>query len=132
MACNSASCSRTVALVAPTQEKCDAAGTPSAKISLTAAKVPSCVEPPAPKVTEQNSGLCAYSAARVARSLAAPSGVLGGKNSKLIGSVFVITRLSIFALLVALLGSVFLFALFAARRAGLARMRGFAVFVHGV
>ena len=83
-------------------------------------------------MTEQNSGLCAYSAARVARSLAAPSGVLGGKNSKLIGSIFVITRLSIFALLVALLGSIFLFAFFATRWSGLARMRGFAVFVHRV
>jgi len=64
--------------------------------------------------------------------LAAPSGVLGGKNSKLIGIVLVITRLSIFALLVALFGSVFLFALFAAGRPGLARMRGFTVFVHRV
>jgi len=38
------------------QEKCEAAATPSFKIACTVAKVPACVEPPAPKVTEQNSG----------------------------------------------------------------------------
>jgi hypothetical protein len=79
-----------VALVAPTQEKCDAASTPSAKISLTVLNVPACVEPPAPKVTEQNSGFNAYKAWRTTRSLSKPSVVLGGKNSKLIGKLVVI------------------------------------------
>ena len=40
-------------------EKWLAAATPSARMSLTVPKVPSWVEPPAPKVTEQNSGRCA-------------------------------------------------------------------------
>src|SRR5450830_329664 len=87
MACKVARCWRTAALVAPTHERWLAAATPSPRISLTVPKVPSCVEPPAPKVTEQNSGWCAYSARRVRRSLSAPSGVLGGKNSKLTGTV---------------------------------------------
>ena len=69
------------------QEKWLAACWPSARISLTVPKVPSCVEPPAPNVTEQNSGDLAYSAWRTVRSLSAPSGVLGGKNSKLMGKV---------------------------------------------
>src|SRR5665647_1902862 len=71
MACRVARCWRIAAWVAPTHERWLAAATPSPRISLTAPKVPSCVEPPAPKVTEQNSGLCAYSAWRVARSLSA-------------------------------------------------------------
>src|SRR3990167_4072445 len=85
MALSVASCARTVSLVAPMHEKCDAALTPSARISRTAPKVPSCVEPPAPKVTEQNSGWSAYSCWRTPRSFSAPSGVLGGKNSRLRG-----------------------------------------------
>ena len=47
------------------------------------ASVPSRVEPPAPNVTEQNAGFSCASCARAARSFATPSGVLGGKNSKL-------------------------------------------------
>ena len=43
-----ASWARTLSRVAPMHEKCDAASTPSARISRTAVKVPSCVEPPAP------------------------------------------------------------------------------------
>ena len=39
---------RTEARVAPMQEKCEAALWPSSRMSRTAAKVPSCVEPPAP------------------------------------------------------------------------------------
>jgi hypothetical protein len=64
-------------------DRCGTPRRPSAMISRTACSVPSCVEPPAPKVTEQNSGLSAYSCWRTARSLSAPSGVLGGKNSRL-------------------------------------------------
>ena len=56
---STASCSRVLARVAPMQEKCDAASTPSARISATVPKVPSCVDPPAPYVTEQYSGLSA-------------------------------------------------------------------------
>src|SRR6476661_6509597 len=71
----------------PMHDRCGAAGVPSPMISRTVASVPSCVEPPAPKVTEQNSGCSAYSFCRAARSLSAPSAVLGGKNSRLIGTV---------------------------------------------
>ena len=46
--------------VCPMHDRCGAAGMPSARISRTAASVPSCVEPPAPKVTEQNPGFFAY------------------------------------------------------------------------
>jgi hypothetical protein len=42
------------------------------------------VEPPAPKVTEKNSGLSVASRLRVAASFSTPSLVCGGKNSKLI------------------------------------------------
>src|SRR5258707_1627868 len=52
-------------------------------ISLTVDSVPSCVEPPAPKVTENKCGLSAPSCLRTSRSLAAPSGVFGGNSSKL-------------------------------------------------
>ena len=48
MAFSSASCARTPSLVAPMHEKCEAALTPSARISRTVPKVPACVEPPAP------------------------------------------------------------------------------------
>jgi len=48
MALSWANSSRTDSRVAPMHEKCEAAGTPSARISRTVPKVPSCVEPPAP------------------------------------------------------------------------------------
>jgi hypothetical protein len=41
------------------------------------------VDPPAPKVTEKNFGLSCASCLRVARNFSTPSGVCGGKNSKL-------------------------------------------------
>jgi hypothetical protein len=44
-------------------------------------KVRSWVVPPAPKVTEKNSGLSTASFWRTTRSLSAPSAVWGGKNS---------------------------------------------------
>jgi hypothetical protein len=47
------------------------------------------VEPPAPKVTEKNSGLSNDNCFRVAVSFSMPSGVCGGKNSKLIKLEFV-------------------------------------------
>ena len=56
---------------------------PAARISSTVESVPSCVEPPAPKVTEKNAGLNCASCLTVARNFSAPSGVFGGKNSKL-------------------------------------------------
>ena len=56
---------------------------PSARISSTVASVPSRVEPPAPNVTEQNAGFSCASCARAARSFVTPSGVRGGKNSRL-------------------------------------------------
>jgi hypothetical protein len=55
-ALNCASCSRTEALLAPMQEKCGAASKPSDRMARTVWMVPSCVEPPAPYVTEQYSG----------------------------------------------------------------------------
>ena len=67
----------------PTQEMCGAASMPSARNSSTVASVPSRVEPPAPKVTEQNAGFNCASCRRVARSFSMPSGVRGGKNSRL-------------------------------------------------
>jgi hypothetical protein len=54
-----------------------------ALISRTVDKVPSWVVPPAPNVTEKNSGLRSDSSSRVARSFCAPSSVFAGKNSKL-------------------------------------------------
>jgi bacterioferritin-associated ferredoxin len=62
---------------------CGAAGTPSARISSTVSSVPSRVEPPAPNVTEQNAGSSCASCRRAARSFSTPSGVRGGKNSRL-------------------------------------------------
>src|ERR1019366_3196183 len=52
-------------------------------MSSTVPSVRSRVEPPAPKVTEKNFGLSCASCWGVARSFSCPSGVLGGKNSKL-------------------------------------------------
>ena len=65
------------------QEMCGATGRPSAWIAITVFQVPSLVEPPAPNVTEKNAGSSAARRDRTARSLSSPSGVLGGKNSKL-------------------------------------------------
>ncbi len=64
-------------------EMCGATGRPSRCISITVFQVPSLVEPPAPKVTEKKAGSARASCARTARSLPAPSSLLGGKNSKL-------------------------------------------------
>src|SRR5450756_1902815 len=52
--------------------------------------VRSCVEPPAPNVTEKNSGLSGASCLRVAASFSTPSGVCGGKNSKLKSGLFML------------------------------------------
>src|SRR4051812_17001287 len=65
-------------------ERCGAASCPAARISSTVSSVPSRVEPPAPKVQEKNRGLSAASSCQAARSFAFPSGVFGGKNSKLL------------------------------------------------
>src|SRR5262245_1661403 len=65
------------------QERWGAASNPAARISVTVSRVPSRVEPPAPKVTEKNFGFSCPSCFHVSRSLSLPSGVLGGKNSKL-------------------------------------------------
>src|ERR1035437_4932459 len=78
-----ASCSRTLTRVALMHDRCDAAFTPSARISRTVLKVPSCVEPPAPKVTEQNSGFKVYNCWRTRRSFSTPWGVLGEKTPTL-------------------------------------------------
>src|SRR3954470_3048427 len=66
------------------QDRCGAASWPAARISSTVSSVPSRVEPPAPKVQEKNRGLSAASSRQAARSFAFPTGVLGGKNSKLL------------------------------------------------
>ena len=66
-----------------THDRCGAASWPEARISSTVSSVPCCVEPPAPKVTEKKRGFNCASCCQVARSLALPSGVFGGKNSKL-------------------------------------------------
>src|SRR6185295_13556634 len=65
-------------------EMCGAASWPAARISSTVSSVPSRVEPPAPKVQEKKRGLSVASSCHAARSFALPSGVLGGKNSKLL------------------------------------------------
>ena len=71
------------------QDRCGAALPPSFWISSTVSSVRSRVEPPAPKVTEKNLGLSWASCLQVARSLSMPSGVFGGKNSKLnVGGYF--------------------------------------------
>src|SRR4051812_50104327 len=64
-------------------ERCGAASWPAARISSTVSSVPSRVEPPAPKVQEKNRGLSLASSCQAARSFSFPSGVFGGKNSKL-------------------------------------------------
>jgi hypothetical protein len=69
--------------VLPMHDRCGARCMPSARISSTVASVPSRVEPPAPKVTEQNAGFNAAKSRRAARSFATPSSVFGGKNSRL-------------------------------------------------
>ena len=58
-------------------------------ISTTVSKVRPRVEPPAPKVTEKNSGFSFASSRLVCSSFAMPSAVLGGKNSKLYTGVLV-------------------------------------------
>src|ERR1700693_3280285 len=65
------------------QEICGAASDPSDLSSSTLSRVPSRVEPPAPKVTEKNAGLNCASCLRAMRSFSIPAGVFGGKNSKL-------------------------------------------------
>ena len=55
----------------------------SARTSWTVSKVSVRVLPPAPNVTEKNFGTKAASLVRVEASLATPSAVRGGKNSKL-------------------------------------------------
>src|SRR3954468_17912777 len=72
------------ALVEATHEMCGAAGCPAARMSRTVSSVPSRVVPPAPYVQEKNRGLSAASSRQAARSFAFPSGVFGGKNSKLL------------------------------------------------
>src|SRR5262245_1450933 len=64
-------------------EMCGTDSMPSERNSSTVASVPSRVEPPAPNVTEQNAGLSCFSCRRAARSFSIPSGVRGGKNSRL-------------------------------------------------
>src|SRR5215467_3297818 len=73
----------TSARVAPMQEMCGAAGCPADWISSTVSSVRSRVEPPAPYVHEKNLGFSCASCFQVERSFSMPSGVLGGKNSKL-------------------------------------------------
>ena len=69
--------------VLPMHDRCGAASMPSPRISSTVASVPSRVLPPAPNVTEQNAGRSCESWRRAARSFSTPSGVRGGKNSRL-------------------------------------------------
>src|SRR4051812_31371541 len=71
------------ALVEATHEMCGAAGCPAARMSRTVSRVPSRVVPPAPYVQEKNRGLSLASSCQAARSFSFPSGVFGGKNSKL-------------------------------------------------
>src|SRR5256885_6882042 len=71
------------ARVAPMQEICGAARCPAAWISRTVSSVRSRVEPPAPYVQEKKRGFNCASCFQVARSFSIPSGVFGGKNSKL-------------------------------------------------
>jgi hypothetical protein len=62
---------------------CGAAACPASHKSSTAFSVRSRVEPPAPYVTEKNSGFNCASCFAVCASFSAPSTVFGGKNSKL-------------------------------------------------
>src|SRR4051812_37574227 len=70
-------------LLAATHEICGAACCPDSRMSSTVSRVPCCVEPPAPNVTEKNRGFSCASSSHVARSFALPSSVFGGNNSKL-------------------------------------------------
>src|SRR5256714_10545524 len=79
----SSSVAATSARVAPMQEICGAARWPAAWISRTVSSVRSRVEPPAPYVQEKKRGFNCASCFQVARSFSIPSGVFGGKNSKL-------------------------------------------------
>src|SRR6476659_7354518 len=74
---------RTLVRDEPMHEICGAAEWPALHRSRTALSVRSRVEPPAPYVTEKNSGLSCASCFAVCASFSAPSGVFGGKNSKL-------------------------------------------------
>src|SRR5262245_37954067 len=65
-------------------DRCGAASCPAARISSTVSSVPSRVDPPAPKVHEKKRGLSFASSCQAPRSFALPSGVFGGKNSKLL------------------------------------------------
>jgi hypothetical protein len=65
----------------PTHEMCGAAACPPSHRSSTARSVRSRVDPPAPYVTEKNSGFNCASCFAVSASFCAPSAVLGGKNS---------------------------------------------------
>ena len=73
-------------LVEPTHDRGGAASWPSAAMSLTVASVLSRVEPPAPYVTLKNSGATVASSLTTVFSFSLPTGVLGGKNSKLTGT----------------------------------------------
>src|SRR3954463_4449616 len=75
--------------VEATQEMCGAAWWPARRISITVSSVPSRVEPPAPKVHEKKRGLSLASSCQVSRSLALPSALFGGKNSKLLSAIHV-------------------------------------------
>src|SRR3989338_3617945 len=83
--------------VEPMQDRCGATSSPSALICCTISRLRSCVEPPAPKVTEKNSGWSAASCLRVAASFSTPSGVCGGKNSKLKSGLFMVFPHDLFA-----------------------------------
>ncbi len=72
----------TFSLEDPTHDKCGAASSPAALISSTVDSVPSWVVPPAPNVTEKNSGFLSDSFSRVARSFSAPSSVFAGEKLK--------------------------------------------------
>src|SRR6476660_7785576 len=74
---------RTLVRDEPMHEICGAAEWPALHRSSTAFSVRSRVEPPAPYVTEKNSGLSWASCFAVCASFSAPSAVFGGKNSKL-------------------------------------------------
>src|SRR3954465_1200939 len=76
-------CSAMSALVEATHEMCGAAGCRAGRVSGTGSRVPSRVVPPAPYVQEKNRGLSLASSCQAARSFSFPSGVFGGKNSKL-------------------------------------------------
>ena len=72
----------TLALVAPTHERCGATSLPASATAFTVESVFSRVAPPAPYVTLKYLGLSSMSCCVTARSFTSPSGVFGGKNSK--------------------------------------------------